>query len=115
MVEYVAIDLCPTFRAALRRALPDAVIVVGAFHVVQLANGKLAQLRRRITWAQRGRKGDPEWEIRGLLMRNTEDLSAEQLAKIGFRNRHDQRLRSRCATTRRARRQGLPPLAVVRQ
>lgn len=80
-VQYVAIDLCPTFRAAVRRALPDAVIVADAFHVVQPANRKLAQLRRRLTLAQRrrrGRTGDPEWEIRGLLIRNSENLTGEQ-------------------------------------
>lgn len=97
-VEHVAIDLCPAFRAAVRRALPDAQIVADAFHVVQLANRKLAALRRRLTWAQRdrrGRKGDPEWDIRGLLIRNKENLTAEQLERItthlcwmGTRGRH---------------------------
>jgi len=97
-IQYVAIDLCATFRVAVRRALPDAVIVADAFHVVQLANRKLAQLRRRLTWAQRGRRGrtgDPEWEIRGLLVRNKENLTAEQQTKIerhlghmGTRGRH---------------------------
>lgn len=97
-IKHVAIDLCPTFRAAVRRALPDAVVVADAFHVVQLANRKLAALRRRLTFEQRGRRGrrgDPEWEIRGLLIRNIEDLTAEQVAKIerqlgwmGTRGRH---------------------------
>jgi transposase len=97
-IKYVAIDLCPTFRAAIRRALPHAVIVADAFHLVQLANRKLAQLRRRLTWAQRdrrGRKGDPEWEIRGLLIRNAENLTGDQRGKIernlhwmGTRGRH---------------------------
>jgi transposase len=97
-ITHVAIDMCATFRAAVRRALPHAAVVVDCFHVVQLANRKLAQLRRRLTWAQRsrrGRTGDPEWEIRGLLVRNAEDLSADQVAKIernlgwmGTRGRH---------------------------
>jgi transposase len=97
-ITHVAIDMCASFRAAIRRALPHATVVVDCFHLVQLANRKLAQLRRRLTWAQRGRrgrKGDPEWEIRGLLVRNTENLSPEQLTKIerqlgwtGTRGRH---------------------------
>lgn len=80
-VRYVAIDMCSPFRAAVRRALPHARIVVDCFHVVQLAQRHLAQLRRRCTWAMRGRrarKGDEEWEIRGLLRRNAENLTDEQ-------------------------------------
>lgn len=80
-MKYVAIDLCPTFRAAVHRALPDARIVVDCFHVVQLAQRHLAGLRRRATWRQHGRrarKGDPIWEVRKLLRRNAEDLDASQ-------------------------------------
>lgn len=80
-IRYVAIDMCAVFRAAVRRALPHARVVVDCFHIVQLANRKLAELRRRCTWAlrgRRGRRGDPEWEVRGLLRRNAEDLTGEQ-------------------------------------
>jgi transposase len=80
-VRYVAIDMCAPFRAAVRRALPHARIVVDCFHVVHLAQRHLAELRRRCTWAMRGRrarKGDEEWEIRGLLRRNAENLTDEQ-------------------------------------
>jgi transposase len=80
-VRYVAIDLCPTFRAAVRTALPHARVVVDCFHVVQLAQRHLADLRRRATWKQHGRrarKGDPVWEVRKLLRRNAEDLDEGQ-------------------------------------
>src|SRR5205807_2132130 len=80
-VRYVAIDMCAPFRAAVRRALPQARLVVDCFHVVHLAQRRLAELRRRCTWALRGRrarKGDEEWEVRGLLRRNAEDLTGEQ-------------------------------------
>jgi len=53
-VRYVVIDMCQTFRAAIRRALPHARIVVDYFHLVQLANTKLAELRRRLTWNRNG-------------------------------------------------------------
>jgi transposase len=84
-VRYVAIDMCVPFRAAARQALPHAQVVVDCFHLVQLANRKLAELRRRLTWRQRGRrgrKGDPEWKVRGLLRRNKEDLTPEQLDRL---------------------------------
>jgi transposase len=80
-VKYVAIDLCPTFRAAVRTALPHATVVVDCFHVVQLAQRHLADLRRRLTWRQHGRrarKGDAIYTVRKLLRMNAEDLTAGQ-------------------------------------
>ncbi|MFI6743491.1 transposase [Nonomuraea sp. NPDC050451] len=49
-ITHVAIDMCAIFRSAIRAALPHARIVVDYFHVVQLADAKLAELRRRLTW-----------------------------------------------------------------
>jgi transposase len=84
-VMYVAIDLCATFRAAVRTALPGARIVVDCFHIVQLAQRHLADLRRRLTWKQHGRrarKGDAVYAVRKLLRRNKKDLSSEQLTTL---------------------------------
>ncbi|MDJ0347665.1 ISL3 family transposase [Streptomyces sp. H10-C2] len=84
-VKYVAIDLCSTFRAAVRQALPDATVVVDCFHIVQLAQRHLADLRRRLTWKQHGRrarKGDAIYTVRKLLRRNKEDLTPEQLTAL---------------------------------
>lgn len=82
-VRYVAIDLCPTFRTAVGRALPHAQVVADCFHLVQLAQRHLAGLRRRLTWKQYGRrvrKGDAVYSVHRLLRRNAEDLSADQRA-----------------------------------
>lgn len=84
-VRYVAIDLCTTFRAAVRKALPEATVVVDCFHIVQLAQRHLADLRRRLTWKQHGRrarKGDAIYTVRQLLRRNKEDLSPAQLTLL---------------------------------
>lgn len=84
-VTYVAIDLCATFRAAVRTALPHAKIVVDCFHIVQLAQRHLADLRRRLTWRHHGRRartGDAVYTVRKLLRRNREDLTSEQLNKL---------------------------------
>jgi len=81
-VRYVAIDLCTTFRAAIRTALPQATVVVDCCHIVQLAQRHLADLRRRLTWkhhGRRARKGDPVYTVRKLLRRNKEDLTQAQL------------------------------------
>ncbi|MFJ9376239.1 ISL3 family transposase [Streptomyces sp. NPDC101455] len=97
-VHYVAIDLCATFRAAIRTALPGATVVVDAFHIVQLAQRHLADLRRRLTWKHHGRrahKGDAIYTVRKLLRRNKEDLTPGQLVllkteltQIGTYGRH---------------------------
>jgi transposase len=76
--RYIAIDLCSTFRSAVRKALPHATVVVDCFHIVQLAQRHLADLRRRLTWrhhGRRARKGDPVYTVRNLLRRNKEDLT----------------------------------------
>ncbi|WP_433425785.1 ISL3 family transposase [Microtetraspora malaysiensis] len=84
-VTHVAIDMCTVFRSAIRTALPHAVIVVDHFHLVQLAITKLAELRRRLTWKMRGRRGragDPESDHRRLLRSNTEDLTDQQRSDL---------------------------------
>jgi transposase len=84
-IRHVAIDMSATYRAAIRTGLPDAIVVVDHFHVVQLANKMLSTLRRRTTAEARGRRGrasDPEWKARRRLLRNREDLTDEQFAKM---------------------------------
>jgi transposase len=84
-IRYVAIDMCTVFVAAIRRYLPKATIVVDHFHVAQLANDTVAEVRRRtatLLRGRRGRKSDPEYQVRNLLRRNREDLSGRAFAKL---------------------------------
>jgi transposase len=84
-VKYVAIDMCTVFAAAITTALPHARIVVDHFHVVQLANKALDEVRCRVTTqlrGRRGRKGDGEWDVRNLLTRNHENLSPRRFARM---------------------------------
>jgi transposase len=58
---------------------------VDLFHVVQLAVKAIGDVRRRVVRARYGRRsrsGDPEYGIKGLLVRNLEHLSPGQFAKI---------------------------------
>jgi hypothetical protein len=58
--------------------LPNATLVADAFHVVQLANNMVGDLRRRVTFEHYGRRGratDPEYTIKNLLVRGKEKLS----------------------------------------
>lgn len=81
-VAHVAIDICTIFKAAVRAALPHAVLVVDHFHVVQLANAAVTEVRRRLTVQVRGRrgcKGNREWELRNRLTRSAARMHGSQL------------------------------------
>ncbi|HEY1715269.1 MAG TPA: ISL3 family transposase [Solirubrobacteraceae bacterium] len=81
-VQVVAIDMCTVFKSAIRTSLPHARLVVDRFHVAQLANTALTEVRRRITVQQRGRrgrKGNREWELRNRLTRAGARMHAKHL------------------------------------
>jgi transposase len=84
-IRAVCIDMCSIYASAVRRMLPHAVLTVDLFHVVQLAVKTAGDVRRRVVrarYGRRGRSGDPEYGIKGLLVRNLEHLSPDQFAKI---------------------------------
>jgi len=84
-VQVVTIDMCSIYASAVRRMLPQATLVVDLFHVVQLAVKVTGDVRRRVVrrkYGRRGRSGDPEYGLKGLLVRNLEYLSPAQFAKI---------------------------------
>lgn len=81
-VAFVAIDMCTIFKSAVRRVLPQATLVVDHFHLVQLANQTLTEVRRRVTTQQRGRrgrKGNREWELRNRLTRSAARMPGEHV------------------------------------
>ena len=47
-IEAVAIDMSPSYIAAVKQNLPQAVIVFDHFHIIKLFNDKLSDLRRDI-------------------------------------------------------------------
>lgn len=81
-VQYVAIDMCTIFKSAIRRVLPQATLVVDHFHLVQLANQTLTEVRHRVTVTHRGwrgRKGNREWELRNRLTRSAARMRGEHV------------------------------------
>ena len=81
-VRVVAIDMCTVFKASVRDCLPNATLVVDRFHVAQLANAALTEVRRRVTVQQRGRrgrKGNREWGLRNRLTRSAARMHADHL------------------------------------
>lgn len=84
-LQVLAIDMCSAYRAAVRKYLPHATLVVDHFHVVQLANQMVSSVRRRVTATLRGRRvrrDDPEYGVRRRLLRNREDLAEEKFADM---------------------------------
>jgi len=76
-IEVVATDLAESFRAGLSPGLDHAVRVADPFHVVRVGNRCLDKVRRRVqneTLGHRGRKVDPLYRIRKLLLAGEERL-----------------------------------------
>ena len=101
-VQVVCIDLCSIYASAVRRMLPHTMLTAHLFHVVQLAVKAVGDVRRRVVRARyrrRGRSGDPEYGIKGLLVRNLEHLSPGQFTTIIDtldRNRYGQEIAAAC-------------------
>lgn len=76
-ISVVATDLAESFRAGLSPHLDHATRVADPFHVVRVANRCLDKIRRRVqqqTLYHRGRKDDPLYRIRKLLLAGSERL-----------------------------------------
>lgn len=72
------LDMSDAYAAVYSVILPQATQVVDPFHVVKLANLALDTVRRRVQVQQlghRGRKDDPLYRARRLLLRGEERLS----------------------------------------
>ncbi|MBA2495825.1 MAG: ISL3 family transposase [Acidimicrobiia bacterium] len=89
-IEVVATDLAESYRAGLSPHLDHARRVADPFHVVRVANRCIDGVRRRVqnaTLGHRGRKADPLYKIRKLLL----------TAPNGSRNRPGNGCCSACA------------------
>jgi transposase len=89
-IEVVATDLAESFRAGLSPHLDHATRVADPFHVVRVANRCVDQVRRRVqneTLGHRGRKHDPLYRIRTLLLTGSErlDESGHNRVLLGLR------------------------------
>ena len=76
-MRVVATDLAESYRAGLAGRLDHAIRVADPFHVVRVANRCLDQVRRRVqnqTTGHRGRKRDPLYRIRKVMLKGAERL-----------------------------------------
>jgi transposase len=84
-VATVALDPWRGYASALVIPLAHAIVVVDHFHVIRLANTVVDQVRRRIqqaTLGHRGRKPDPLYRIRKLLLTAVEQLTGRGWARL---------------------------------
>ena len=78
-VAMVALDPWRGYASALLAPLGHATVVVDHFHAIRLANAAVDQTRRRTqqtTLGYRGRKHDPLYRIRKLLLTSAEQLTS---------------------------------------
>jgi len=77
-ISVVATDLAESYRAGLSPHLDHATRVADPFHVVRVANRCVDKVRRRVqndTKGHRGRKRDPLFRVRKLLLSGAERLT----------------------------------------
>jgi transposase len=84
-IRYGTLDMSGSYRAVFDTALPDAIQVADPFHVVKLAGQKLDEVRRRVqqeTLGHRGRKTDPLYRARHLLVLAQQRLDEHATGKL---------------------------------
>ena len=84
-VKVAVLDPFRGYERALRGALPDATVVLDAFHAVRLGQAAIDDLRRRVqqhTTGHRGRKRDRFYRIRRVLLRGAENLTERSYARL---------------------------------
>jgi transposase len=84
-VGTVALDPWHGYASALVAPLGHATVVVDHFHAIRLANAVVDQARRRVqqaTLGHRGRKHDPLYHIRKLLLTAAEQLTQRGRARL---------------------------------
>ena len=84
-VAVAALDPFRGYETALPTGLPAATVVLDAFHAVKLAQNAVDAVRRRVQQEQtghRGRKNDPLYRIRRVLLRGAENLSEKAYRRL---------------------------------
>jgi transposase len=84
-IRYGALDMSATYAAVYSVVLPRAAQVVDPFHAISLANRCLDAVRRRVQTEQtghRGRRDDPLYRARRVLLMGEEKLDTEATARL---------------------------------
>jgi len=84
-IRWATLDLSGPYRSVFDTMLPDAIQIADPFHLIELANSKLDECRRRVqndTMGHRGRKTDPLYRARRLLTKAHERLDDHGAEKL---------------------------------
>ena len=84
-IRFGALDMSDAYAAVFTVTLPEAAQVVDSFHAVALATRCLDDVRRRVQSEQtghRGRRDDPLWRARRLLVMGEERLDADATGRL---------------------------------
>ena len=84
-IRFGALDMSATYAAVYSVTLPKAAQVVDSFHAIQLATRSLDGVRRRVQTEQlghRGRKDDPLYRARRVLLMGEEKLDASATERL---------------------------------
>jgi transposase len=84
-IRFGALDMSATYAAVYTVTLPKAAQVVDPFHLIALANRALDAVRRRVqneVTGHRGRKDDPLYRARRVLLRGEERLDEKAAARL---------------------------------
>jgi transposase len=84
-LRFGSLDMSNLYAAVYSVTLPELVQVIDPFHLVQLANRSLDQVRRRVQIEQlghRGRKDDPLFRARRVLLMAEEKLDEEGTQRL---------------------------------
>lgn len=77
-VEVVAMDMCKSYKDAVREVMPNAAIVVDKFHVVRMANKCLEDVRKSFRGGLEPKERKKLMHDRFVLLRRNRDLTEEQ-------------------------------------
>lgn len=80
-IRLATLDPAAGYRSALEKRLPAATLVVDHFHAIRLANQAIDDVRRRVqneTMGHRGRKTDPLYRVRRVLLTADERLTEDR-------------------------------------
>ena len=81
-VEIVVIDMSTALLAAIRKALPHAVIVIDLFHIQAKINEGLDNVRKRLRRGAARKKGQPTMCGRELLRKRRSQLKPNELKEL---------------------------------
>ena len=84
-VGVVALDPWRGYLTAARDLLPEALVTVDRFHIVRLANQVVTEVRQRTqqeVLGRRGRRGDPLYVVRRMLLVGRERLTDGQRRRL---------------------------------